>query len=107
MNHFRQTTHLSEILEESEKQAVIIFMFSNACRSSAVLREEFERKLAEKNCKTPIFLVTVQTQPVLSEKIEKWFQIKHESPQIIILNKSIVTYSAHHANIKIEDFVYN
>ena len=106
MNYFRITTHLSEILEESDKQVVIIFKYSNDCASSTRLKIKLEKEMTEKTLTASVFLVTVQTEPVLSKKISELFDIKHESPQIIILNKRRVTYSAHHNNIKIENFVF-
>ena len=102
MPKFWITTHLSEILEESDKQPIIIFKYSNECGSSEVLKTKLEKK----NLSIPIYLVTVQTEPVLSQKISEQFDIKHESPQIIILNKRKVTYRAHHNEIKIEKFKF-
>ncbi len=99
MTPFRITTHLSEILEESEKHPVIIFKYSNECGSSTRLREKIEKMIKEKSFTSPIYLVTVQTHRVLSNKIAEWFDIKHESPQIFVVNNGKVTYTAHHNSI--------
>ena len=96
MSTFRTTTHLSEILEESEKQPVVIFKYSSKCGSSARLKEKLERKMADKILSSPVYLVTVQTERVLSNKIAKWFGIKHESPQIFVIGKGKIMYTAHH-----------
>ena len=106
MSYFRETTHLSEIIEESNIEPVIIFKYSNICNSSERLHNEFRQKIKEKKINNPIYLVTVQTEPVLSEKIAEMFGVKHESPQILILNKGKLTYTAHHYYIKPEKFVY-
>ncbi len=104
MNKFLETTHLSEILEKSEKNPVIIFKYSRECNSSTRLSLELEKIMDQKKLTLPIYRVTVQTQRVLSNRIEEWFQIKHESPQIIVVKNGRVLYTAHHSGIKLEDF---
>ena len=104
MNYFRTTTYISEIIEQSETQSVIIFKYSSECRSSFRLKSKLEKMLEEKTLTPLIYQVTVQTEPVLSKKIAELFKIKHETPQIIILKKGKVIYSAHHNSIKTEEF---
>ena len=104
---FKTTTHLSKILEDSETRSVIIFKYSSVCGSSERLAMELKEKMAKDKIKAHIYQVTVQTEPILSRKISEWFKIKHETPQIIILNKGRVTYTAHHGNIDLEKFVFN
>lgn len=106
MSNFKTTTHLSEILEESEKNPVVIFIYSSQCGTSHKLSNELEQKMKDGIIKPSVYKVTVQTEPVLSGKIEEWFKIKHESPQIIIVNKGKVTYAEHHSKIEIENFKY-
>lgn len=103
---FEKTTHLSEIIEKSEKDPVIVFKYSSKCGSSDVLMEKL--KIAKENGKIKhlIFIVVVQDSPVLSGKIAQVFNIKHESPQIIILNNNQVTYKESHDNIMIDKFQY-
>ncbi len=106
MNDFIVTTHISEIIEESNKQPVIIFKYSSECGSSSRLKTELEEEMKAKKINYPIYLVTVQIQKVLSQKISDMFQIKHESPQVIVLNKGSVTYTAHHMDIKTDKFAF-
>ncbi len=103
---FLETTHLTEIIEKSDHGPVIIFKYSNDCNSSARLYEEFHKEMKEKRLNTPMYVVTVQTQPVLSQNIEEWFDVKHETPQILILNKGKLTYSTHHNSIDFKKFVF-
>ena len=106
MNHFKETTHLSEIIEQSDQNPVIIFKYSNNCNSSSRLYKKLEKMKDDGALNFPIYLVTVQVQSVLSKKIEEHFEIKHQSPQIIILNKRKVVYNANHNSIKTEDFIF-
>jgi bacillithiol system protein YtxJ len=95
---FRRTTHLSEILEESEKSPVVVFKYSSECNSSERLKKEFE----ERRPKHPIYLITVQKERALSRKIADWFGIRHESPQVFLIDKGKVAYTAHHSAIDLK-----
>ena len=105
MRFFKKTTHLSEIIEASDNGPVTIFIYSDDCISSSRLADQIEEEIKEKNIEPMIYMVTVQTEPVLSRKIEEWFDIKHESPQIITILKGKVIYTDHHNDIKIENFL--
>ena len=106
MDYFLKATSLTQILEESRVQPVIIFKFSSKCGSSTRLFKILEKKISEKILFAPVYKIIVQKQPVLSTKIAEWFNTKHESPQIFILNKGKVTYTAHHNNINIKNFIF-
>ena len=106
MTNFKKATSLSEIIEESQKNTVIVFKFSSECNSSIRLEKEFEKSILEKKLNSPIYKVIVQDQPALSKNISEFFDVKHESPQILIVNKGKLTYTAHHNSVKIEDFVF-
>lgn len=107
MKNFKETTHLSEILEESNKSPVIIFKFSSECGSSDRLQKELDESVEKGDLKLPIYLVTVQKQKMLSKKIEEYFDIKHESPQILIIDDKKVTYHRNHFKIKVEEICDN
>ena len=93
----------------SHTYPVIIFKYSDDCYSSKRLSLKLEEEITKKKLldNIKIYLIIVQKQPALSENIAKRFDIKHESPQIIILNKGKVSYTAHHNNINIKEFVLN
>ena len=103
---FEHTTSISEILEHSHREPVIIFKYSNDCGTSDDLVSKLENAVAKKSIISPIYKITVQDQPTLSKNIAEHFEIKHETPQIIILNKAKVTYTAHHRGIKVADFAF-
>jgi bacillithiol system protein YtxJ len=90
MGLFKKTTHLSSIIEASEAKTVTIFKYSDDCGTSSRLADKIEKEVMDKKLEPTIYMVTVQTEPVLSRKIEEWFDIKHESPQIITILKGKV-----------------
>ncbi len=106
MTELKVTPHFSEILQHSEKTPVIIFKHSNNCVASSDIEDILKESITLKEANLPIYIITVQNMPVLSRKIEEYFDIKHESPQVIIVKNGKVTYTNSHRNIRIEDFVY-
>ena len=105
MRLFKKTTHLSSIIEDSEGKVVTIFKYSDDCGTSSRLADKIENEIVTRKLEPAIYMVTVQTEPVLSRKIEEWFDIKHESPQIITILNGKVIYTSHHNNINIEEFI--
>ena len=101
MEKFLTTPYLSEILEESQKNPVMIFKYSSLCGSSEKLSRELTKALDEKTITYPVYRVTVQKQPALSKAIADYFSVKHESPQVFIVHKGKLTYTAHHESIDI------
>ena len=106
MDHFCKANSLSEIIEASQKNPVIIFKYSSMCNSSKRLSTTLEKKIIDKKLSVPVYIVVVQKQPVLSKNIAEMFDVKHQSPQILILNKGKSIYTAHHNSIKIENFIF-
>ena len=96
---FFVTTHLSEIIEASHATPVIIFKHSETCWSSRKLRDELAQRLENGSIKAPTYIVTVQEKPELSRKIREWFDVKHETPQILIIDGGKVIYEVHHDGI--------
>ncbi len=99
---FEKTTHLSEILEKSEQNSVIIFKHSSKCYQSDVLKDALEKAKNDNKIESIIFLVVVQDSPVLSKKIAEVFGIKHESPQIIVIKDKKVILEKHHDQINLK-----
>ena len=122
--NFIKANSLSEIIEESQKNPIIIFKYSSECNGSTRLAQELaklssldsvaqsnnvrfrEKSIDEKKLNSLIYKVVVQTQPALSQNIAEFFDVQHQSPQILIVNNGKLTYTAHHNSIQIEDFIF-
>ena len=124
MGNFRKARSLSEIMEESQKIPIVIFKYSSECNSSTSLAKELaklsffysvaqsndvrfrEKNITLKKLSFLIYKVVVQDQPALTKNIAEFFEVKHQSPQILIINKCKLTHTAHHNFIKIENFIF-
>ena len=90
---------IDSLLNKDNKQ-LIIFKHSHRCSISSMALQRIERIHKEINESANFVLVDVIKHRGLSLKIAKYFDIKHESPQIIFYNKDSVQFTDSHMNIK-------
>jgi bacillithiol system protein YtxJ len=96
-NHFTRVTGTNEftdLVQRSQEQPIVIFKHSSSCPVSAAAYDEMEQFSGE------VALVVVQQAQGLSREIEKQTGIRHESPQVLVLDNGKVVWSASHFKIK-------
>lgn len=89
------------LLERSEEEPVLIFKHSTQCPISAAAWKEFEKfaaKTAERGGVTNAFVKVIESRPV-SNQIAEDLDVKHESPQAILLKNRRAVWSASHYQI--------
>jgi len=85
---------LTELLQRSQERPVVIFKHSTSCFISASAYDEMKEFEGE------VMLVEVQRARELSREIEKQTGVRHESPQVLILEKGTVVWNASHRKVK-------
>lgn len=85
-----------EVLEQSQEIPCLVLKFSLTCISSISALKEFKALATE----LPKYVVIVQKERDVSNAIERDLQVKHESPQFIILQGGKGTWQATHYKIK-------
>lgn len=90
------TDALDHFLAESTNHPVIIFKHSSSCGISARAYREMA------GVEQPVGIITVQEARPVSQEIERRFGIAHETPQVLILRKSEVIWTASHGQVKAE-----
>lgn len=78
---------------------VIIFKHSYRCSISSMSLNRIEKIHDKINQNAKFVLIDVINQRDLSIKVADFFNIKHESPQIIFYNKNEVQFTDSHMNI--------
>ena len=85
------------LLARSQDEPVLIYKHSSICgmssRASRLLTQ------AAKKTFLPIYRLIVQTARPLSNMIASELEIRHESPQVILLYRNKVLYHASHRRI--------
>ena len=98
-SHFVRITDsksFEELTDRSKERPVVIFKHSLTCPISAAAYQQMEQFDGE------VALVEVQRARALSTEIESRLGVAHESPQVIILSKGQVVWSASHFKITTE-----
>ena len=93
-------TDWQEALHHSEQEPVVIYKHSAACGISARAR-----RLMQELTRTddpPVYEVIVQHARPLSNKIESELGVRHETPQVIILQNRKSIYDTSHSRIRPE-----
>jgi len=104
MEIFSTNKRWQEILELSEKEPVFVLKHSNTCPISSKGYEEvlsFSQTFPD----AKIFVLIVQDNLELKQKISDDTGIKHESPQILLLQDRDVLYTASHYEISTSQLV--
>ena len=89
---------LEEIINESENSSVLIFKHSTRCSVSRMALRHFEKGYINQINIKPYFLDLIEYREV-SNAIAERFQVVHQSPQIVLIQKGKTVYHASHNSI--------
>lgn len=89
-----------DMIKESEDNVVMLFKHSTRCSTSKLMLDRLQRSWAEEEMDTvvPYFLDLI-TYREISNAIAEYFQIEHESPQVILINDRKAFYDGSHFDI--------
>lgn len=90
-------TDWTDALTQSEETPVLIFKHSSACPVSAQAQTEMT-ELAEEET-VPIFRVVVQEHRAVSDEIESDLDVRHETPQAILVHEKTPVFDTSHFNV--------
>lgn len=95
---------LTDIARESHEHPVIIFKHSTTCSISAAAKGKIERQWADAGlADTPIYYLDLLRHRPLSAQIAEQFGVRHESPQLLLVQDGDCTYHASHMGIRLAD----
>ena len=99
MKELKTENDLQNVLKESESQTILIYKHSINCHISGAAKERLEEGLSDGRLKMPIYILTVQESRDISEKIAEEFEIKHETPQVIVVKNRVPIYNESHYKV--------
>ncbi len=102
-NKITSSEDIVRLKSESDNQAVLIFKHSTRCSISSTALSRLERSWSTNNI-TPYFLDLINHRD-LSNQIASEFNVMHESPQILLIQKGKCIYNNSHLGIRFEDIV--
>ena len=107
MTPWQPLTHaeqLTDIVRESFEHPVLIFKHSTSCSISAAAKSKLERQWPDAGLgsATLYYLDLLRYRPVSNEIAEK-FGIRHESPQLLLIQNGECRYDASHMGIRLSE----
>jgi bacillithiol system protein YtxJ len=98
-----QPEQLTDLAQASHEQPVLIFKHSTTCSISAAAKSKIERQWAGSGLDLPIYYLDLLRFRPLSAQIAEQFSIRHESPQLLLIQDGECTYDASHMGIRLSD----
>jgi bacillithiol system protein YtxJ len=92
---------LQSIIERSAHRAQVIFKYSSRCSISDVARTRLERKEAPSS--VDFYFLDILMYRALSNEIAKEFDIRHESPQVLVIRNAQCIYEESHLGIRMDE----
>lgn len=88
---------LDHAYRESQTRLVVIFKHSTGCGISANAYQQFRDWLEDRSGADVLYTtVEIQNARAISDEIERRTGVRHESPQVLILQKGQVVWSGSH-----------
>jgi bacillithiol system protein YtxJ len=97
-----QTEQVAALIQESHQRPVLIFKHSTSCSISAMAKSKIERQWADSGlAETPIYYLDLLRFRPISSLIAQQFGVRHESPQILLIQDGECRYDASHMGIQL------
>jgi len=94
---------IEEFMKLSFQKPVLLFKHSTRCGVSSLVLRRFEKKLNDKIDSYNYYFVDILRYRNLSNKIAEKFNISHESPQVLVIEKGLVSnYDSHNGILDIQ-----
>ena len=93
---------LDAALARASTRPILIFKHSPTCGASAQAYEEIELLLEDPAWPTDVYVVSVLTSRVVSNEIAKRLNLRHESPQVLLVQDGVVRWHASHFRVTAE-----
>lgn len=92
---------LLEIKLNSSKKPQVIFKHSTRCAISSMAKNRLDKKPQPDGI--DFYFLDIINNRALSNKIAAEFEVRHESPQILLINDGDCVYNESHSAIDMDD----
>jgi bacillithiol system protein YtxJ len=106
MHQLQTIQQLEEIIEQSQERPILIFKHSTRCSISAMAWDRLKRNWkSEDEEKVSLFYLDLITYRSISNTLAELFQVRHESPQVILIHQGKAIYNASHMGIQYQEIM--
>ncbi|SFE17969.1 bacillithiol system protein YtxJ [Lentibacillus persicus] len=99
LQNLESTEDLKKAWDRSKDKPVLLFKHSTTCPISAGAFEQYQRYLEEAGDEIDAYMVKVIEDRAVSNQIAEETGVKHESPQIFLIQDKKVTWHTSHSKI--------
>lgn len=96
---------LEKAIESSYQHKIAIFKHSTSCFISKTVLRNFEKEVENTDQKVEVYYLDLLAHRPISTKIAEDFGIRHESPQLIVIENGKPVNSASHQDISLSQIV--
>ncbi|MGE8553283.1 MAG: bacillithiol system redox-active protein YtxJ [Chryseobacterium jejuense] len=96
---------LEKAIESSYQHKIAIFKHSTSCFISKTVLRNFEKEVENSDQQVEVYFLDLLAHRPLSNKIAEDFGIRHESPQLIVIENGKPVNSASHQDISLSQIV--
>jgi len=96
---------LEEIKKNSDHRPQVIFKHSSRCSVSSMARHRLDRN--EFPTGIDFYFLDIINNRNISNKIASDFRVRHESPQVLVINKGACVYDESHSGIHMDEIKAN
>lgn len=94
---------LDQVIETSKEQPIVLFKHSTRCSVSHFVEKNLDRGWSEYGDLCDFYWLDLIQFRAVSNSIAERFEIRHESPQVLVLVNGKIIYHASHQGIHIDD----
>lgn len=96
---------LKKAIESSFNLKIAIFKHSTSCFISKTVLKNFEKEIENSDSKPELYFLDLLAHRAISNKIAEDLNIRHESPQLLVIENGKVINSASHQHISADQIV--
>lgn len=95
---------LDDLKKESNDKVVVVFKHSTRCGISRMVLKNFENEIdLEYKEEYKLYFLDLLSNRGISNEIADRFEVRHESPQLLIVKEEKVVHHASHHSISADD----
>ncbi|WP_431609623.1 bacillithiol system redox-active protein YtxJ [Chryseobacterium sp. 'Rf worker isolate 10'] len=96
---------LAKAIEDSFQNKIAIFKHSTSCFISRTVLKNFEKEVENSDQPVNVYYLDLLAHRPVSNKIAADFEIRHESPQLIVIENGKPVNNASHQDISLSQIV--
>lgn len=102
----RSEQDLEKLVQQSYQNKVAIFKHSTSCFISKTVLKNFEKEIENFDGeKFDFYFLDLLAYRPISNRIAEMFEIRHESPQLIVIENGTATNNASHQDISLSQIL--